>query len=357
MTVCPGIVGASGGGGDQILAVLAAYSGASVPAIALGADIEAALTTYGGATVRSPTVAEPAADTIGANLTQYSGATILAPRVDGMIAVNATAYSGATFNAPSVEGVLQPALTTYSGATVSAPQANADVEPAMTTYSGATVSSPTVSAAAADVAELDAWTRVSTTTTSPGSKTVSSGSNRALFYAISARQPSGSVTAVTYGGQSMTQVRTAFTTGPGADMNASLWVINETGIAAASGTSFAITGGAGSQYRAFAASYENAEQTTLPKASALDEDTSSAAPDTAALATDDGGYAFGFVANASNSSSDVTWSNVTEDIEESASQSYQSIASSTTDGTNIDPSVSVTAFTNSVLITCSIGKA
>lgn len=282
--------------------------------------------------------------------------TFFAPALMGGIALS-TISDSETFFAPLVVDVEEITLTSIvDSETFFSPQIDGSINLDLLADSE-TFHTPTIEDAAPDVAVLDDWTRVSTTSSSPGSKTVSSGDNRALFYAISARQPSGSVTAVTYGGQSMTQIRTAFTNGGGADMNASLWVLNESGIDAAANSNFAITGGGGSQYRAFAASYENVDQTTLPKASSLDEDTSNSAPNTAPLATDDGGYAFGLVANASNSSSDVTWSNVTEDIEESASSSYASIASLPTDGTNIDPSVSVTGFSNSVLITCSIGKA
>ena len=104
-------------------------------------------------------------------------------------------------------------------------------------YSGVTVHSPTLSGAA-EVELLDSWVVESTTTNDPGSRAVSSGTDRVLFYMAFARSGiDETVTSVSYGGQAMTEVGSVLASGSGPDMDGSLWILDESGITVRGGDS------------------------------------------------------------------------------------------------------------------------
>lgn len=181
------------------------------------------------------------------------------------------------------------------------------------------------------VAILDAWTVVSTSTATPGSKTVSAGSNRVLFYKTILRDgtPQEVLTA-TFGGQAMTRILQAETNAAGNDVHAAFFMLDEAGIQAASGTAFAITRelANGIRYRASAAVYQNVDQTSpiVDSYAAIGEggvDPSAEAIDTVQL-----GFVVASLSGADSvpSGQDATWSNMTQVIEDGDNVHYENIA-------------------------------
>lgn len=95
--------------------------------------------------------------------------------------------------------------------------------------------------------------------TSPGSFTVSAGSNRLLVYIQIYEGNTDTISQVAYGGQNMTEdVRAS--TAAGGDMDVRIWTLDDAGIVAASGTSFVVTGTTSDTYRAYVGSLEGVEQ-------------------------------------------------------------------------------------------------
>lgn len=80
------------------------------------------------------------------------------------------------------------------------------------------------------------------------SLTVSAGSNRRLYFVTHTGEVAEVVrpTAVTYGGQSMTRLGSQ-SVPAGHDVATTVWELDETGIAAASGTTLTVTGGSANQ--------------------------------------------------------------------------------------------------------------
>jgi len=191
------------------------------------------------------------------------------------------------------------------------------------------------------VSLLDAWVLTSTGGGSLGSRTASAGTDRLLVYVAAEESGSREPTAVTYGGQSMTQA-VIQQTGGGFPVSGSIWYLNDAGIQAASGTSFGVTFDQvthNGQFRAGTAVFEGVDQTSpiVDFDSSLDDTTGNTT--TAAdltLTTDDDGYAVWlFAESTSGASVDATWTGITEQLEIDASSMYASIADSTTDGTNL----------------------
>jgi len=94
---------------------------------------------------------------------------------------------------------------------------------------------------AAPVAVLDDWTAGLT-------HSVSAGSDRLLVFVVSAESsamPIGSVTGVTWGGQALTKLTDAVENNGVAENRIEVWYLDESGISAATGNTFAITGWSG----------------------------------------------------------------------------------------------------------------
>ncbi len=207
------------------------------------------------------------------------------------------------------------------------------------------------------VTELDAWTTVSTVDTVPGSFTVSAGTNRLLVIDAYIRRGVGvDLTGVDYGGEALTQIQTLSTT-TGGDLNHTTWYLNDAGIVAATDTNFALTfSGAsdGSQFRMHAASYRNVDQTNPVIDSFAASAANDATPTASALNTTENGLVL--AAMATNVGSDetpdptVTWSNMTERLNELATNTLGSIADAPTDGTDFTPSPTNTDSGTSILI-------
>lgn len=90
----------------------------------------------------------------------------------------------------------------------------------------------------AQVALANAW---NASTSAPLSHTAGAGSNRLLVYVISFEDDDNlnDVTAVSYGGQAMTQaVQSTTITGTGSQSRAEIWYLNQAGIVLASNTTF-----------------------------------------------------------------------------------------------------------------------
>ncbi len=193
---------------------------------------------------------------------------------------------------------------------------------------------------------LDSWSTVSTATSNFGSRTISAGNNRLLVVRVSVaggslREP----TVVTYGGQEMTLVDSEATTSS-RDFHTSLWVLDDAGIVAASTTDFDVTlDGSGSvQFRLQTATYEDVRQVTPVLDNYSVSATGGATPTSEALTTNNGGIAI--VAAGDNEGTggtdpdvDVSYSNMTERLEDQGSQAYTSNADAATDGTDFTPSL------------------
>ena len=197
---------------------------------------------------------------------------------------------------------------------------------------------------------LNAWTNVSTNISSPGSKAVSSGSNRMLFvHTISRNDPLRSVTGVTYGGEPMTLVDQQVNT-PGPDLHTSLWRLGETGLAAASGTAFGITSSNATSvdFTMQAASYQLVDQAS-PIVDTISSGSSSDGADpspNSPLTTVDGGIALGLIGinqgTNENPDADASFSNMTELLEVPRPDTHVLIGHATTDGTTFAPAFSTT---------------
>jgi len=199
------------------------------------------------------------------------------------------------------------------------------------------------------IALLDAWTNESTAIDTPGSKTVSAGSDRVLFARTHTRgDPLRTVTALTYGGQSMTLVEEETSTG-GQDMHTALWILNDAGIAAAANTSFGITSdnATGVQFRLQAGSYEGVDQANpvvdnFSSASVNAGDT----PVASALTTVDGGVAIGTiglnVGTSANPDPEASFTNMTERLALAATTTHHVIGEVDTDGTSFTPTLTTT---------------
>ncbi|MCC6371702.1 MAG: hypothetical protein IT236_11905 [Bacteroidia bacterium] len=90
----------------------------------------------------------------------------------------------------------------------------------------------------AQIAFANGW---NSTTSAPNVTTAAAGSNRLLLYIITYEDDDNTndVTSVTYGGQSMTQiVQTSTFTGGGSQSRVEMWSLNNTGITAATHTTF-----------------------------------------------------------------------------------------------------------------------
>ncbi|MGI9491309.1 MAG: hypothetical protein ACR2QF_02670, partial [Geminicoccaceae bacterium] len=97
--------------------------------------------------------------------------------------------------------------------------------------------------------------------TSPGSFTVSAGTDRLLAYNLHMTGSTDTISVVTYGGQPMTEQESAVS-GGGFPARVRIFTLDEAGIAAATGTGFGITGDVNGTFRATAVALEGVDQTT-----------------------------------------------------------------------------------------------
>lgn len=204
--------------------------------------------------------------------------------------------------------------------------------------------------AAGGIALLDSWAITSTTDANPGDFTVSSGSNRLLLLAVNTRTTNAAqLTAVTYGGQSMTLTEAAVIF-QGPDSAVSFWFLNGAGIAAASNSDFGFTFNTtpvNDQLRAVAGSYTGVDQ-----ASPLIDSFTNAAvngddpPITALTSVDGALIAAVYCANRGTSDTptveDASYVNLTEAIEVEASQSYLSVGTGSASGVSFTIDASLT---------------
>ena len=151
------------------------------------------------------------------------------------------------------------------------------------TTTGNVWSFTTVAAPAGDVEIIGSWV-------SGTSHTAEAGSNRALIFTTHAEDNNAdmNITSVTYGGQSMTKVIEE-NEGTGYRAYAGLFILNEAGINAASGSSFVVTWAeTPNRTPAFTSAFlQNVDQTSPVGASASNGGTA-ATVSTSALSTNDG---------------------------------------------------------------------
>lgn len=123
------------------------------------------------------------------------------------------------------------------------------------------------------VAAADAWTTGLT-------HSVGAGSNRLLVFAVGYENATDTlVSSVSYGGQAMTRITGTSATSTGVYNRAELWYLKESGIAAASSTTFSVTwgGGAPTDPMYAAGAYTGVDQTT-PIADSSSNSTTAATP-------------------------------------------------------------------------------
>ncbi|MGI9451946.1 MAG: hypothetical protein ACR2QH_15090 [Geminicoccaceae bacterium] len=195
---------------------------------------------------------------------------------------------------------------------------------------------------------LDSWAVVATSINDAGTAfPVSAGDDRILLFKFSLSSAVGfPLTSVSYGGQALTQVEAAATTS-GRDLNSSLWILDEAGIAAASDTDFDWTPTSGtSATRMVAGSYQDVDQVDPTVDSDVTTDIAGGTPSTPALTTVDGGRTVGTFSNNRGTDDtpdpDVTWNNMTELNEVINPQVYSSVADAANTGTSFDPDLSAT---------------
>lgn len=204
--------------------------------------------------------------------------------------------------------------------------------------------------AATAIAILDGFAGVLTTRNGTQTFPISAGSNRVLIvseFSRAAPTPPTPVTAISYGGQAMTQIIALGSTG-GPDSDSGLWFLNEAGIAAASGSGFTLTPNTiGITFSLSAGSYENVNQAdpTVDEFSALGS--SGANPTTQALTSlADGFCVAALTANAGTSdggaTEDASYSNMTERVEVQLNRGYQSVADAPTTGATFTPGTTLT---------------
>lgn len=184
-----------------------------------------------------------------------------------------------------------------------------------------------------------------------------------LFARTSYRvDPGVDITAVTWGGQSMTLVEEENSTG-GPDLHTALWRLNESGIAAASGTSFGLTpSSGGSEFYMQAGSYQDVDQST-PIVANFNSASVNAGDDpvASALTTVDGGVALGLIGinqgTGIEPDADASFSNMTERLEVVAPNSHHLIGETDTDGTNFTATLSTSHLSRAHLLGVSLRPA
>jgi hypothetical protein len=226
-----------------------------------------------------------------------------------------------------------------------------DLSPNQNTTSWSTVQSATTQSGGGggDVEIIGSWT----TSTSSHSHAKESGTNRLLVLTIHCEDSNSTplnASAATYGGQSMTKVidRSYYS---GAEAYVAVFVLNEAGINAASGTSFGLTwtGGSPSQTAAFSSVFlQNVDQSTPIGASASNYATTSTVS-TSSLSTADGDLVL--VAGTNGNTGSYTVNNgFTEAIEMSPSSADGVAGYKAATGANETPSLTHSSVNRQVIV-------
>ncbi len=318
-----------------------------------GSDISLFLASYAGATTFDPILSEVGVGVLGPDLAVYAGGVANDPTVSGNVSVDLASYVGATAFDPSFASVtvdITFALAVYGSSSAFAPVFSGNVIFGLATFAGATANDPTFSQIQ-QITELDAWldNGTSVSLASPGSRTISAGDDRLfLAHPTSAAGSSVLITGLSWGGQAMTLVDEETSTG-GRDLHSSVWRLDEAGIDAASGTAFIVTPNSGStQFRIRSATYENVDQVSPVVGSfAVSSVNAGDDPISSELVTINGGKAVAATAinrgTSDAGTEDISYSNMTEQVEENASTSqYSSVADTDVDGTGFTPGVTST---------------
>ncbi len=190
---------------------------------------------------------------------------------------------------------------------------------------------------------LDAWQNVSTAAASLGNFTVGAGTDRALLVEATIGASSlSSLLTLNWGGQAMTLIERVSSTG-GRDLETTLWILLEAGIAAGVGTAFTGTfdNASGLGFRMQAGSYERV--LSQPDSVTATSPAGDADPVPGALTTDDDGVAIG-VATINRGSEDVTdatisITNMTEQLNVQASGNTSNISDLATTGADLTATV------------------
>ena len=198
---------------------------------------------------------------------------------------------------------------------------------------------------------LDAWSLVGTTRASPGSLSISAGSDRCLVVAEFTRGApdlTEPTTAISYGGQALTRIEVESTTA-GADLDTAFWILDEAGIAAAEAVpdaDFDVTPDSGGiSFRMLAATFEDVDQTSLTTDNFSAVGTSGTSPTSQAMTTLDGSIVLTILACnlASTPSNDASYvSPLSEQIEVLDGNTYISIGQASISTTSFTPDATIT---------------
>lgn len=144
-----------------------------------------------------------------------------------------------------------------------------------------------------------------TSTGALGSFAVGSGSNRLLGLIQHMTGSTDTISAMTWGGQSMTQ-RVAIASAGSFQARVKIWTMSEAAIAAAVGTAFGMTGTVNGGYRATAFALENVDQASpvVDSGSGVFDGSN---PADVVLSTVAGGYAVAGVTFDNTTDTDISW--------------------------------------------------
>lgn len=217
---------------------------------------------------------------------------------------------------------------------------------------------------------LDSWSSLSVFADdleAPGSFAVSSGTDRVLIIQTALRSTSsGSITAVSWGGEAMTLIRRD-TIESGSDLDIAWWRLLDADIENASGNAITTTLNAASPSSpnliVSAATYDDVDQTSpIEDAGFGDEASSGGTPTASAVTTTTDGIAIAAL-NCNRGTSDAgetedgSFSNMTERQEAQSTRTYVLIGDAATDGTNFTPAFTITHESNCVLSAFSLADA
>ena len=160
--------------------------------------------------------------------------------------------------------------------------------------------------AGAEISVLNALADTGATSTAAlGSFTVSAGSDRLLGLIQHLSGSTDTISAMTWGGRTMTQ-RVTVTSAGGFPSIVKIWTLDEAEIALAVGTGFGITGTVNGQYRSTAFALEGVDQVS-PVVDSGSGVLSGSNPADVVLTTAAGGYAVAGVEFDSTTDTDISW--------------------------------------------------
>lgn len=179
---------------------------------------------------------------------------------------------------------------------------------------------------------LDAVADTGATNASPGSFSVTAGTDRVLFYILHSTGNVDTITGVDYGGQAMTLLVQA-TNILGFHMRVRIFALNDAGIVAASDTDFSVTGASNGNFKATGLTIQDADQSLTTIDTAVVE----ASLDGTSTPIDVEAGGIVVATGATTNPTDIAWTGITERLELDPSQTASTAfdATGTTETINL----------------------